>query len=158
MNSCSVQTLIMRPLKSICIITSLCSVFYIFFPLQLKFILNLSSNLMFGLQLEKPSVTCPPHPTSLKGILSVDLKKSPLEWTQLEAKYGNMEPGGQFSPDCKTRHKVAILIPCRDRDEHLRKLLDHLLPILQRQLITFGIYVIEQVMIKRAKNKLKKTK
>ena len=110
---------------------------------------------MSGLQLKKPSVTCPPNPTSLKGILSVDLKNSPLEWAQLEAKYANMEPGGQFSPDCKTRHKVAILIPCRDRDEHLRKLLDHLLPILQRQLITFGIYVIEQVMIKRAKNELK---
>ena len=91
------------------------------------------------------STLCPIFPTSLKGKLKIDLNKSPLNWTQLEAKYRNMKLGGQFLPNCTARHRVAILIPYRNRDRELRILLDHLQPILQRQLITYGIYVIEQV-------------
>ena len=94
---------------------------------------------------------CPIFPTSLKGKLKIELNKSPLNWTQLEAKYRNMKLGGQFLPNCTARHRVAILIPYRNRDRELRILLDHLHPILQRQLITYGIYVIEQVCNRKIK-------
>lgn len=44
-----------------------------------------------------------------------------------------------FSP------QVAILIPFRNRHEHLPILFKHLIPILQRQRLQFAFYVIEQV-------------
>ena len=54
--------------------------------------------------------------------------------------------GGYYVPSsCKARSRVAILIPYRDREEHLIIFLNHIHPILMRQQITYGIYVIEQV-------------
>ncbi|RVE74130.1 hypothetical protein OJAV_G00038170 [Oryzias javanicus] len=53
--------------------------------------------------------------------------------------------GGHWKPqDCKPRWKVAILIPFRNRHEHLPILFQHLIPMLQRQRLQFGFYVIEQ--------------
>ncbi|XP_075925750.1 beta-1,4-galactosyltransferase 6-like isoform X2 [Petromyzon marinus] len=57
----------------------------------------------------------------------------------------HIEPGGFWRPsDCQPRWKVAILIPFRNRHEHLPILLRHLLPILYRQRLEFGIFVVEQ--------------
>lgn len=54
-------------------------------------------------------------------------------------------PGGRYKPpDCKAHYKVAIVIPYRDREEHLRIFLKHMHPFLQRQQIEYGIFVVEQ--------------
>ena len=54
--------------------------------------------------------------------------------------------GGRWHPiDCIARYHVAIIIPFRDRETHLMIFLKHMHPILQRQQINYGIYVIEQV-------------
>ncbi len=42
---------------------------------------------------------------------------------------------------------MAIIIPIRDREEHLRLLLAHMHPFLQKQQLNYGIYVIEQVPV-----------
>ena len=53
--------------------------------------------------------------------------------------------GGHNRPvHCRARHKVAIIIPYRDRELHLVKLLAHLHPILARQQIDYRVYVVEQ--------------
>ncbi|KAI8520898.1 lactose synthase [Branchiostoma belcheri] len=53
--------------------------------------------------------------------------------------------GGKWRPpNCTARHKVAIVIPFRDRETHLQVLLKHLHPILQRQQLDYGVYVVEQ--------------
>ena len=58
----------------------------------------------------------------------------------------DMQPGGMWEPStCVSRHHVAIIIPYRDRYNHLRILLHYLIPILQRQLVKFRIFVVEQV-------------
>lgn len=55
-------------------------------------------------------------------------------------------PGGVFRPpDCTARHRVAIVIPYRNREEHLKLLLRNLHPILARQQLDYGIFVIDQV-------------
>ena len=54
--------------------------------------------------------------------------------------------GGEWRPpNCEANSHLAVIIPCRDRDTHLRIMLRHLIPILQRQLTHFRIFVVEQV-------------
>ena len=54
--------------------------------------------------------------------------------------------GGQWQPaHCVSNNRLAVIIPCRDRDSHLRVMLRHLIPVLQRQLAHFMIFVVEQV-------------
>ena len=61
-------------------------------------------------------------------------------------RHEDMQPGGMWEPStCVSRHHVAILIPYRDRYNHLKILLHYLIPILQRQLVKFRIFVVEQV-------------
>lgn len=53
--------------------------------------------------------------------------------------------GGEWFPGhCVTKHNVAIIIPYRDRRQHLLQLLYHLHPMLQRQQIHYRIFVVEQ--------------
>ncbi|CAF94425.1 unnamed protein product, partial [Tetraodon nigroviridis] len=53
--------------------------------------------------------------------------------------------GGRYMPrDCLSQHKVAIIIPYRNRHEHLKHLLFYLHPMLVRQQLDYGIYVINQ--------------
>ncbi|XP_030840708.1 beta-1,4-galactosyltransferase 5-like [Strongylocentrotus purpuratus] len=54
-------------------------------------------------------------------------------------------PGGHWIPTkCSPRWKVAIVIPFRDRHQHLPILLLHLVPFLKSQYLEFSIFVIEQ--------------
>ena len=56
-----------------------------------------------------------------------------------------LEPGGRYKPTgCVANHRVAIIIPFRNREKHLRVFLQHMHPFLQRQQIEYRIYVIEQ--------------
>lgn len=70
--------------------------------------------------------------------------------TELIESNSDIQAGGAFEPnDCYFLHRVAIIIPYRDRYPHLATLLYHLHPILQRQLLSYKIYVIEQVRLIR---------
>ncbi|XP_078264751.1 beta-1,4-galactosyltransferase 4-like [Rhinoraja longicauda] len=52
---------------------------------------------------------------------------------------------GMFAPqECHSLQRVAILIPFRNREKHLLYLLEHLHPFLQRQLVDYGIFIINQ--------------
>ena len=78
------------------------------------------------------------------GKLEVLLK--PQSYKEMEKMNPEMLPGGRFTPSwCKPRHKVAIVIPYRNRAEQLSLFLTNYIPILQRQLIKFGIFVIDLV-------------
>lgn len=70
---------------------------------------------------------------------AVDLKE--VEKTNPEVR-----EGGRYAPkDCKALQRVAIIIPFRNREEHLKYWLYFLHPILQRQQLDYGVYVIHQV-------------
>lgn len=57
-----------------------------------------------------------------------------------------LELGGHFHPpDCRARHRVAVIVPYRDREEHLRILVHNLHPILIRQQLDYAIFVVELV-------------
>ncbi|KAI8520561.1 lactose synthase [Branchiostoma belcheri] len=56
-----------------------------------------------------------------------------------------VRPGGRWNPPyCKSRHKVAVIVPYRDREQHLRIFLKHMHPVLKRQQLDYGIYIVEQ--------------
>ena len=58
-----------------------------------------------------------------------------------------VEIGGYWKPNgCHSRHRIAIVIPIRDRHEHLNVLLRYLHPLLQRQQLEYKIFVAEQVI------------
>lgn len=54
-------------------------------------------------------------------------------------------PGGKWEPtDCEAWQRVAIIVPYRDRRQHLRILLNRLHPMLRQQKIAYQIFVVEQ--------------
>ncbi len=60
--------------------------------------------------------------------------------------HGDVQSGGTWWPThCEARDRVAVVIPYRARKNHLGLLLHQLHSLLQRQLIHYKIYVIEQV-------------
>ena len=76
------------------------------------------------------------------------IETSAPSWDRIEKANSVVKPGGEWSPaDCRNTEKVAIVIPYRDREEHLRIFLNHMHPILQRQKISYRIFVVEQVSI-----------
>lgn len=78
------------------------------------------------------------------GRVKVLLDTPPL--SQLEQMYPHISAGGRFRPkECMPRHRVAVIIPYRDREDHLRAFLHNIHPILSRQQIDYGIFVVEEI-------------
>ncbi|XP_057705266.1 beta-1,4-galactosyltransferase 3-like [Corythoichthys intestinalis] len=81
----------------------------------------------------------------LVGPRPVHLPTSPPTLAEIGRRSTLVSPGGFYRPPhCQSRHRTAIVIPYRARLTHLRYLLDHLHPFLQRQQIYYKIYVVEQ--------------
>ncbi|KAI0222737.1 Beta-1,4-N-acetylgalactosaminyltransferase bre-4 [Lamellibrachia satsuma] len=86
---------------------------------------------------------CPCVPNGLVG--SITPNTTVLPWSTLAVNHPELSAGGRWKPDgCVARQRVAVVIPFRDRDEHLRILLQNLHPVLQRQQLEYQIFVVEQ--------------
>lgn len=84
--------------------------------------------------------------------MSVHLS-SPLSLDEIRQRNPLVLPGGRYRPpDCEPRHHTAIVVPYRNRQSHLRALLYHLHPFLQRQQIHYSIYIVQQVSGKEQGN------
>ncbi|XP_074530871.1 beta-1,4-galactosyltransferase 1 [Halichoeres trimaculatus] len=87
---------------------------------------------------------CPETSPLLVGPLRVEFTTQ-VNLEQIKKDNPALQPGGRFRPpDCVAVQKVAIIIPFRKRDEHLKYWLHYLHPILQRQQLDYGVYVINQ--------------
>ena len=63
-----------------------------------------------------------------------------------------VELGGRWRPiGCISKHKVAIIIPFKDRIPHLRVNIEYMHMILQRQMLDYRIYVVEGKFSKKLK-------
>ncbi|XP_029020646.1 beta-1,4-galactosyltransferase 1-like [Betta splendens] len=92
----------------------------------------------------KAQEKCPETSPVLVGPLRVEFN-TPVNLEQIKSDNPNVQHGGRFKPkDCEALQKVAIIIPFRNRDEHLKYWLYYLHPILQRQQLDYGVYVINQ--------------
>lgn len=63
--------------------------------------------------------------------------------------YKHIKLGGKFEPiGCRTRQKVSIVIPYRNREEHLEKFSHYIHQFLQSQQFEYTVFVIEQTKSK----------
>ncbi|KAM7379510.1 hypothetical protein PAMP_005056 [Pampus punctatissimus] len=92
----------------------------------------------------KPLPPCPENPPGLVGRLLIEFS-SQMTMERVQKENPNVTDGGRYTPpDCRPRWKVAIIIPFRHRENHLKYWLHYLHPILRRQRIDYGIYIINQ--------------
>uniref|UniRef100_A0A3Q2NVG6 Beta-1,4-galactosyltransferase n=1 Tax=Fundulus heteroclitus TaxID=8078 RepID=A0A3Q2NVG6_FUNHE len=88
---------------------------------------------------------CPETPPNLVGPLHVEFNSQRLLEEVKEQVGSPLLVGGRYKPhDCISQHKVAIIIPFRNRHEHLTHWLHYMHPILIRQQLDYGVYVINQ--------------
>uniref|UniRef100_A0A3P8UBG1 Beta-1,4-galactosyltransferase n=1 Tax=Amphiprion percula TaxID=161767 RepID=A0A3P8UBG1_AMPPE len=88
---------------------------------------------------------CTDPPPKLVGPLQVEFNfKLTLEEVRKVISRPLREGGRYKPPDCIAIQKVAIIIPFRNRHEHLKHWLYYLHPILMRQQLDYGVYVINQ--------------
>lgn len=53
--------------------------------------------------------------------------------------------GGRYEPaECQSRNRIAIVVPYRNRADHLAVFLHYMHPFLQRQQLSYVIIVVEQ--------------
>lgn len=96
-----------------------------------------------SIKVNDSSRLCPRVPPALLGPRPVQHEPPSME--NLTKSLPDVEAGRWHPPDCTSRTKVAIIVPFRDRAKHLNVFLAHLHPMLQRQQIDYGIFVIEQL-------------
>ncbi|CAN7982298.1 unnamed protein product [Ixodes pacificus] len=86
---------------------------------------------------------CPLVPPNLVGPIKVLQQAPSLE--EIEKNFTHVMLGGRFKPkECLARHRVAILVPYRNREKQLNVFLHNMHQFLPRQQIDYGIFVIEQ--------------
>lgn len=87
---------------------------------------------------------CPVTPPNLVGPIQVDTSSENLETVE-KLLSTQVQSGGRFKPtECRARDRVGIVIPYRDRKQHLPILLKNLHPFLMKQQIDYGIFLVEQ--------------
>ena len=88
-------------------------------------------------------VSCKQIKRKFIGHLEITFEAPSFE--QIAREYPNLEPGGLFEPNfCEPIANVAIVVPYRNRDKHLRAFLHHMHAILQRQLLKYQFFIVEQ--------------
>ncbi|XP_031417927.1 beta-1,4-galactosyltransferase 1-like [Clupea harengus] len=88
--------------------------------------------------------SCPETPPRLVGPHHVEFS-NPVSLELVRKENPEIQEGGRWRPkDCTARQKVAIIIPYRHRKTHLKYWLYYLHPILQRQQLDYGVYVVNQ--------------
>ena len=88
---------------------------------------------------------CEKYPDTLIGRILPNTSLE-IDWDEVsETVEDGLLPGGCWEPtDCKPRAKTAIIVPYKDRETYLKRLLFYLHPFLQRQKIAYCIVVAEQ--------------
>ena len=82
-----------------------------------------------------------------EGLVTLDITENP-SMSSIEKEHLDVQLGGKWSPDdCSPWQKVAIVVPYRDRYNHLKLLLKRLHSMLKKQKIFYQIFIIEQVSV-----------
>ncbi|CAF0939723.1 unnamed protein product [Adineta steineri] len=91
-------------------------------------------------------IQCPSLPPNLGGRISPDLFSYNMEEIEEHHMNSSIKLGGHWSPShCTARHRVAIIIPYRNRDMQLRIFINFMHPFLQKQQLDYQIFLVEPV-------------
>lgn len=99
-------------------------------------------------QLGNSNQYCKEIPDSLRGRVPVlkparNFNIESNDSIKMNANY--VQRDGKWLPvDCKARHRVAIIIPYKNRLNNLKYFLNHMHPFLQKQQLEYQIFIIEQ--------------
>ncbi len=89
---------------------------------------------------------CPMIPPGLHGTVKTITNEVPGTMEDLETMFPYLSPGGRFHPaECTSRHRVAIIVPYRDREDHLRTFLMNIHKFLRPQQLDYAIYLGEKL-------------
>jgi len=83
--------------------------------------------------------------------VETDLRRRQCEQVYNDSVSVDEEPklGGAWRPsNCTSQYRIAIVVPYRNRQQHLPIFLRHMHPFLQRQMLDYTIYVVEQVRLR----------
>ncbi|CAH1792913.1 unnamed protein product, partial [Owenia fusiformis] len=100
--------------------------------------------------LEIPGQNCSVIYKDLVGLLRVRKNYPPKNNfnseppIEVQSTYKTDGRGRWFPVVCQPRQRTVIIIPFRDRDDHLKYFIEHYVKILQRQLLDYTIIVVEQ--------------
>jgi hypothetical protein len=62
-----------------------------------------------------------------------------------EMRKAGVTAGGRYEPsECRSRHKIAVVVPVRNRSRHLAIFTRYMHPFLQRQQLDYTVIVVEQ--------------
>ncbi|XP_043541524.1 beta-1,4-galactosyltransferase 3-like [Chiloscyllium plagiosum] len=87
---------------------------------------------------------CPSVSPYLSGPIRVSFPKE-LTLEEVRKRNPMVLAGGWYKPpDCESKHSTAVLVPHRQREQHLKYLLYYLHPMLQKQQLHYRIYIIHQ--------------
>ncbi|XP_014878938.1 beta-1,4-galactosyltransferase 1-like [Poecilia latipinna] len=88
---------------------------------------------------------CPDVPPNLRGVLHVEFRTNRTLQDVRNHVGPLLQLGGRYRPtSCRAKQKVAVIVPFRNRSEHLNHWLYYLHPVLMRQQLDYGVYVINQ--------------
>ena len=94
------------------------------------------------------NLKCPMIPPGLHGTIKTITNEVPSTMEEIEAIFPYLAPGGRFQPtECTSRHRVAIIVPYRDREDHLRTFLLNIHKFLQPQQLDYAIYLGESSLL-----------
>ena len=69
-----------------------------------------------------------------------------LDEQALQSRYPKVTLGqGWTPPNCNPKFQIAIIVPFRDRESHLKIFINNLIPFLQLQQISFQVFIVDQV-------------
>uniref|UniRef100_H2ZBS9 Beta-1,4-galactosyltransferase n=1 Tax=Ciona savignyi TaxID=51511 RepID=H2ZBS9_CIOSA len=92
-----------------------------------------------------PIPLCPDSPPYLLGKQDLGNENEDVDMNSLIKNYTHVQAGGRYQPkECTARHKVAIIVPHRNRERHLRQFLRAIHPMMERQQADYGVFVIHQ--------------
>ncbi|XP_060551668.1 beta-1,4-N-acetylgalactosaminyltransferase bre-4-like [Ruditapes philippinarum] len=104
--------------------------------------LNISAQFPYEEIKENIDTVCPDRPPQLVGRMNISGKVKPEDVFNVTS-LKMVRPGGHYIPACKQEEKVAIIVPYRDRENHLQILLYHLHTFLQKQQLHYAVFVVE---------------
>jgi hypothetical protein len=91
---------------------------------------------------------CPKVPPLLNGRVLINSLPTPFDAFEenVTHEYGKrLSLGGRYEPEeCIARHRVAIVVPYKNRLNNLNYFLNHMHPFLQKQQLAYQIVVVEQ--------------